>query len=104
MFKGEASNDGAIMISVRDRGVGIPKAELEQLFARFFRASTSAGIAGTGIGLNMVKTVVEMHGGRIDVASEKGEGTTFTLHLPCLDHGCIEHAPTMESTGYSKAG
>ncbi len=102
--KGEASDDGAIMISVRDRGVGIPKAELEQLFARFFRASTSAGIAGTGIGLNMVKTVVEMHGGRIDVASEKGEGTTFTLHLPCLDHGCIEHAPTMESAGYSKAG
>ncbi len=81
-IEGKSSGDGGIDISVRDEGVGIPKAELGQLFNRFFRASTSTGIAGTGIGLNMAKALVEMHGGTIDVTSELDQGTTFSLHLP----------------------
>jgi signal transduction histidine kinase len=87
--KATSSPDGGVEITVQDQGVGIPADELDKLFKRFFRASTSTGIAGTGIGLHMVKTIVGMHGGRIDVASEKGVGTTFTVHLPSLDDDAI---------------
>ena len=69
-------------ISVRDFGVGIPEGELPNLCQRFFRASTSTGIQGTGIGLNLVKALVEMHGGALEVASTEGEGSTFTVRLP----------------------
>ncbi|MGH1482472.1 MAG: ATP-binding protein [Geminicoccales bacterium] len=71
-----------IVISVSDEGVGIPKHELKELFQRFFRASTSTGIPGTGIGLHLVKHLVEMHGGEIDVESRPGEGSTFLIRLP----------------------
>lgn len=70
------------VISVRDHGVGIPPAELPNLFERFFRASTSTGIPGTGIGLNLAKQLVEMHGGSIGVTSIPGQGSTFAVHLP----------------------
>lgn len=69
-------------VSVRDQGLGIPEHELAQLFNRFFRASTSTGIAGSGIGLHLVNNFVGLHGGRVDVASVVGEGTTFTVRLP----------------------
>ncbi len=82
---GNTDDDQAIRISVRDEGVGIPEAEIEQLFHRFFRASTSTGIAGTGIGLNMASALVEMHGGTIDVTSEEGKGTTFSIYLPHIE-------------------
>ncbi len=75
--------DGAdVVIAVRDQGVGIPEKEIKKLFSRFFRASTSSGIAGTGIGLHLVKQLVEMHGGSISVTSIAGQGTTFTIRLP----------------------
>ncbi len=74
-----------IVLSVRDEGVGIPKAELTNLFKRFFRASTSAGIAGSGIGLNLVQHFVDLHGGRIEVESTDGIGSTFTVKIPYLD-------------------
>ena len=71
-----------VAISVRDQGVGIPEQELKKLFQRFFRASTSTGIPGTGIGLHLVKHLIEMHGGEIDVESRPGEGSTFLVRLP----------------------
>ncbi len=71
-----------VVISVRDRGLGIDEEDLPRMFGRFFRAKTSAGIVGTGIGLNLVKTLVEMHGGSIAIESKKGEGTTLTIRLP----------------------
>ncbi|MEZ5932610.1 MAG: HAMP domain-containing sensor histidine kinase [Alphaproteobacteria bacterium] len=77
-----SSDEGDLVISVRDEGVGIPENELSRLFERFFRASTSTGIAGTGIGLHMVQALVDLHRGRVDVTSELGKGTTFTVHLP----------------------
>lgn len=52
------------------------------MFQRFFRARTSTGIAGTGIGLNLVKTLVELHDGEIGVESKKGEGSLFRVRLP----------------------
>ncbi|MGI9507213.1 MAG: ATP-binding protein [Geminicoccaceae bacterium] len=69
-------------ISIRDEGVGIPANELDQLFQRFFRASTSTGIAGSGIGLHLVQHFVGLHQGRIEVESSANEGTTFTAYFP----------------------
>ena len=74
--------NGDILVAVRDEGVGIPKSELDQLCNRFFRASTSTGIAGTGIGLHLVQHFMAMHGGRIDVDSVEGEGSTFSIRFP----------------------
>jgi len=79
---GTTTDDGKALISVIDNGVGIPNSELDKLFDRFFRASTSTGIVGTGIGLHLVKTLVEMHGGEVGVESEVGKGTVFTFTLP----------------------
>lgn len=71
-----------ILVSVRDQGVGIPKEEQKKLFERFFRASTSTGIAGTGIGLHLVKHLIEMHDGTISVQSEPDVGTEFIIKIP----------------------
>ena len=75
-------SNGKVMISVRDEGVGIPANELPRLFEQFFRASTSTGIPGTGIGLNFVSHLIAMHEGLIDVETDEGEGSTFTVSLP----------------------
>lgn len=71
-----------VVISVRDYGIGIGHEDLPRIGERFFRAQTSTGIAGTGIGLNLAKTLVEMHGGTFSVESFKGNGSTFTIRLP----------------------
>ena len=74
-------------VEVSDRGIGIPAEDLPRLFGRFARASNArrAKIAGTGIGLFIVKMIVERHGGRVDVASELGEGSTFGVVLPSFE-------------------
>lgn len=71
-----------VVFSVRDYGLGIDEDDLPRMFERFFRARTSTGIAGTGIGLNLIKILIELHGGSIAIASKVGEGSTFTVHLP----------------------
>jgi len=76
-----STNDG-FEFAVRDFGVGIPKDEVPKLCQRFFRASTSTGIQGTGIGLNLVRALIEMHGGVMEITSAEGEGSTFTVKLP----------------------
>lgn len=85
-----AEDDQAI-ITVRDQGVGIPESELPRLFERYFRASTSVGISGTGIGLNFVRHLVEMHQGSIDVATKAGEGSAFTVSLPVSGPQASQH-------------
>lgn len=71
-----------IAVSVRDFGVGIPEDELPRLFQKFYRASTSTGIPGTGIGLHLVKHLVELHGGTVCAESTVGQSTTFSVTLP----------------------
>jgi signal transduction histidine kinase len=71
-----------VVISVRDHGIGIDEDDLCRIGERFFRARTSTGIAGTGIGFNIAKTLVEMHDGAVSVESKKGVGSTFTVRLP----------------------
>jgi len=81
-----------VTIIVRDRGVGVPADEVPHLFTRFYRASTSTGIAGTGIGLAGARTIVEQHGGRITIESVVGEGTTVTVALPRMsDSAALPH-------------
>ncbi len=73
---------GELLISVVDQGVGVPADEVDQLFRRFFRARTSEGIPGTGIGLSFVAQIMELHNGAVEVKSVEGQGSTFTLRLP----------------------
>ena len=73
---------GDVVVTVRDEGVGIPEQEQKRLFERFFRASTSTGIPGTGIGLHLVKHLIDMHGGSIAVESNPGKGAEFSVRLP----------------------
>jgi signal transduction histidine kinase len=74
-------------IDVEDCGIGIPPEEIGHLFERFFRASnaTAAGRPGSGLGLSIVKEVAEMHGGRVEVTSALGSGTTVRLFLPAQE-------------------
>jgi len=72
----------SIVFEVRDQGIGIPPQDLPHLFGDFHRASNVGNIAGTGLGLAIVKRAVENHGATIDVVSEPGRGTCFTVTLP----------------------
>jgi signal transduction histidine kinase len=75
---------GNLEISVSDRGPGIAEEEIPFLFERFFRGTMRGKkVEGTGLGLAIVKEITEAHGGRITVMSSLGEGTVFTLILPC---------------------
>jgi PAS domain S-box-containing protein len=72
------------VIAVTDTGIGIPAVELSQLSQRFFRASTATrnAVPGVGLGLTITKAIVTAHGGRLDIASEEGVGTSISLVLP----------------------
>lgn len=81
----DARVDGEqVVVRCADEGIGIPAAEQEHLFDRFFRASnaTARAIPGTGLGLVIVQGVVQQHGGSIELESTEGEGTTVTVRLP----------------------
>lgn len=78
---------GKARLEVQDDGLGIPQEEQRELFTRFFRSSTAQehAIQGTGLGLTIVKSIVEDHGGDISVESTHLVGTTFTVELPLVD-------------------
>jgi signal transduction histidine kinase len=76
------SDEGTIVASVSDTGCGIPQAEQSRLFERFFRSSATRDVPGTGLGLTIVRAIVESHGGSIVCKSTPGEGTTFIFTLP----------------------
>ena len=81
--------DSTVRIAVRDSGMGIPPEEMKFLFERFTRASNAkrSSVKGTGLGLYFAKTLVERHGGNIQVQSKLGEGSTFTVVLPRMRDG-----------------
>lgn len=82
-IEGWEDEEGRAVVAVHDQGVGIPEAEQAKLFQRFFRASSSIGVAGTGIGLHMVAHIIELHKGGIEFDSTPGRGSTFRVLLPC---------------------
>jgi len=89
-----SENAKTLRIAVTDRGIGVPSDELKFLFERFTRASNAkkSKIKGTGIGLYLAKTLVEQHGGNIEVQSTLGEGSTFSVVLPRLNAGGLLRA------------
>jgi len=84
-----ACDDDGAQIEVEDSGVGIPPEELPHLFERFYRARNAAGRAtpGLGLGLTIVRTIVEGHGGCVTVRSDRDGGACFTVRLPVVDSG-----------------
>jgi signal transduction histidine kinase len=81
------SDDSHAIIVIEDRGIGIPAAERERVFERYFRGSNTSGIVGSGVGLSLVKTIVDLHGGSISLDSREGQGSRFTLRLPLKSAG-----------------
>ena len=75
----------SVLLAVEDEGAGIPPAEREKIFQKFVRGAEArqAGVRGVGIGLALVKRIVEAHGGSVRLESEPGRGSKFTLVLPC---------------------
>lgn len=71
-----------IHIGVTENGIGIPKAEQQFLFSRFFRASNTAGIQGVGLGLHSVHHYTKMLGGKVKINSQPGAGTSVKINIP----------------------
>jgi len=83
-----------VIVTVEDTGPGITEEDLKQIFERFYRADKSRSrVRGSGLGLSIVRKIVELHGGEIHVESQVGKGSTFTVHLPLLPPLC--RAPKM---------
>jgi two-component system OmpR family sensor kinase len=80
---GAATEAGEVVVTVEDRGIGIPEQDRGRLFTRYSRGSNVSGIVGTGIGLYLAKMVIDLHHGRMAVESREGEGSRFTVRLPC---------------------
>ena len=76
------SDNGYVCVAVKDTGIGIPKDELPLLFSQFRRLKGSAKIEGTGLGLFIVKTIIEAHKGTVQAESAGGQGATFSVRLP----------------------
>ncbi|BCH31687.1 two-component sensor histidine kinase [Mesorhizobium sp. L-8-10] len=92
------SAGGFIVIQVRDRGIGIPKAELHKIGRRFFRASNTKAGSGTGLGLYSSRKLLAYHGGTLGLLSNEGGGTTAVARVPLLrpapEHALLEETMT----------
>jgi PAS domain S-box-containing protein len=80
----EAAESGALRVHVDDKGLGIPRGEHERIFEKFYRVDPllARGVGGTGLGLYICRELVQRMGGEIEVESEPGKGSTFTVELP----------------------
>ena len=79
-----ASSGNSVTVSVSDRGIGIPPGDQKRIFEKFVRLETGLvhDVKGAGLGLSLVDQIVRAHGGRVELVSVAGEGTTFTIVLP----------------------
>jgi two-component system phosphate regulon sensor histidine kinase PhoR len=86
VLSAEAKND-EVIFTVGDTGIGIPRSDQPRIFERFYRvdAARSREAGGTGLGLSIAKHLIEVHGGRIWVESEVGEGSQFHFSIPVFD-------------------
>jgi signal transduction histidine kinase len=90
-----------VVVAIEDHGIGIPAKDLDQLFERYHRGSNVSGIVGTGVGLYLVKMVVDLHGGSVAVTSKEGEGTRFTVRLPINPPAQIAAIPPADAASAS---
>jgi signal transduction histidine kinase len=93
-----SADNGMVKIEVVDNGIGLSRRALRRIFERFYQVdqTLSRGAGGCGLGLSIVKFIVDAHGGRIDVRSEVGSGSTFTVRLPiaaAVDEAIEEGVP-----------
>jgi two-component system OmpR family sensor kinase len=78
-----AARDAAhIVVAIEDHGIGIPETERQRVFERYYRGSNTSGIVGSGVGLYLVSTIVDLHKGSVALESREGEGSRFILRLP----------------------
>jgi len=77
-----AQEDAEVVVSIKDHGIGIPEGDRERVFERYYRGSNTSGIGGSGVGLSLVKSIVDLHKGTISLESIEGNGSRFTLRLP----------------------
>ena len=98
------TDDGEVIFTVSDTGIGIPQADQPRIFERFYRvdAARSREVGGTGLGLAIAKHLVEVHGGRIWVESEVGQGSQFHFSVPLFDSE--RAAPRPAASGGSSSG
>jgi PAS domain S-box-containing protein len=84
IVRAEVGGNGRVRLQVNDEGLGIPRAEQERIFEKFYRADPqlARGVGGTGLGLYICRELVQRMGGAIEVASEPGKGSTFIVELP----------------------
>jgi signal transduction histidine kinase len=94
-----------IQVSICDHGIGIASSDLRHIFEPFYRSPSIADrIRGTGLGLAVARSVVEAMNGHLSVVSTPGEGSTFTLHIPCTEpgFGSARHAVTVQTASVSR--
>ena len=75
-------SDSKIILSVNDKGIGIPEDEQKNIFQKFYRAKNADNIQGTGLGLNIVERYVQLMGGSVHFISKLDQGSTFTIEIP----------------------
>ena len=95
-----SSESKTLAVSISDSGTGIEPDELQKLFTKFYRTSAARdnAVQGTGLGLVIVKAIIEQHGGSVSLSSKVGEGTTFTIHLPTIESGEIKESSISSTT------
>jgi PAS domain S-box-containing protein len=82
IFFKTAARAESVCIQIQDQGIGIPENDQRHIFDRFFRANNAGAIQGTGLGLNIVKSYIELMGGTVTLSSQLGMGTSFAVSLP----------------------
>jgi signal transduction histidine kinase len=89
----DVANRGSdVVVAIQDSGVGIPQEELPRVFSRFYRGRDAAKVPGSGLGLSIVRAIVQQHGGEVSIASEVDAGTTVKVLLPGIDEPRVPHA------------
>lgn len=85
LLQAQPEQPGHLGIRVRDPGLGMTPEQVSRVFERFYRADTSGQIPGTGLGMSLVKEIIELHGGTVELHSEVGQGTEVTLWVPTTE-------------------
>jgi PAS domain S-box-containing protein len=90
---GEVNGQPAVGVRISDQGIGMTEAQASRVFERFFRADPSGNIPGTGLGMSLVKEIMELQGGSVELQSEFGRGTNVTLWFPLHGGAAAQREP-----------